>query len=158
MVAFTVPPKARVHGTLFVCGLNHDRFARVMQSRRDGWFFFLSLITHSFFCHSFVTKQGTTPSVDWISVAPGSVPSATSAARDQAGLEAATAHKDKLLAYAFSQAKRTSIVDDQSDFYDLFSSTDEAWLDPAERQVQTDGKFMYSKPVIASTFLPRVVY
>ncbi len=87
--------------------------------------------------------------MDWISVAPGSAPSATWAARDHAGLVAATAHKDKLLAYAQSQAKRTSIVDDQSDFYDLFSSTDEAWLDPAERQVQTDA-LLLSSPLLRS--------
>jgi hypothetical protein len=80
------------------------------------------------------------------------------ASASAAGLERATQHKDKLMSFAANKAKRTSIIDDQSDFYDLFGSMDDAWLDQTERserllkaqaeherlhQVQKQNSFLY---------------
>ena len=72
-----------------------------------------------FFCTSYVTKQGTTPAPEFLgsdpqpgaALLPASLAAMT--APNAAGLAAAVQHKDKLLSFAQSQAKRSTIIDDQ---------------------------------------------
>ena len=88
-----------------------------------------------FFCGSFVTKLRTDRNSDYRVIYDGKyqpdVPDATSTLAE-VELKNAVAFKDRLITFAQEKAKRTHIIDDQADFYDLFGAAEDVWLEKEE--------------------------